>query len=170
MGKQSNGLEAAGPRQRGRRSLGRPQAVSVGQHQQSGAANWQLPTGVASITVSATRQQAAGPLFSLAAASRGGKGGKGASQATAAPRPSTLHLLLNRPLALLSLVPPELATFFAGGVAGAIAKTTTAPLDRVSCPWCGVAHLTRCWASRTRHPGAPTVCHLTPCCTACVPR
>jgi hypothetical protein len=144
MGKQSNELEA-GPRQRGRRSLGRPQAVSVGQHQHScSSASWQLPTGVASITVSATRQQAAGPLFSLAAAPRGGKGGKGASKATAAPRPSTLHLLLNRPLALLSLVPPELATFFAGGVAGAIAKTTTAPLDRVSAKVLGSHNLTRC--------------------------
>jgi hypothetical protein len=40
-------------------------------------------------------------------------------------------LLVHRPLALISLVPVELAMFIAAGVAGAIAKTTTAPLDRV---------------------------------------
>ena len=132
MGKQSNKLEA-GAQQRGRRSLSRPQVVGVGQQQQQcAAATWQLPTGVASITVSGSHQRVAGPLFSLAAAPRGGKGGSSVgSKAAVGPRPSTLHLLLNRPLALLSLVPPELATFFAGGVAGAIAKTTTAPLDRV---------------------------------------
>lgn len=39
--------------------------------------------------------------------------------------------LLKHPLALVSFVPRELALFFAGAVAGAAAKTVTAPLDRV---------------------------------------
>lgn len=39
--------------------------------------------------------------------------------------------LIKHPLALVSFVPRELALFFAGAVAGAAAKTVTAPLDRV---------------------------------------
>ena len=50
---------------------------------------------------------------------------------SATGQPIALHLLVHRPLALLSLMPTELAMFLAGGVAGAIAKSTTAPLDRV---------------------------------------
>ncbi|KAL3687959.1 hypothetical protein R1sor_014268 [Riccia sorocarpa] len=39
--------------------------------------------------------------------------------------------LLKRPVAIVSLVPREVALFFAGAIAGAAAKTVTAPLDRV---------------------------------------
>lgn len=39
--------------------------------------------------------------------------------------------LLKHPLALISFVPREVALFFAGAMAGAAAKTVTAPLDRV---------------------------------------
>lgn len=39
--------------------------------------------------------------------------------------------LLNHPLAALSYVPKDAAIFAAGAVAGAIAKTVTAPLDRI---------------------------------------
>ncbi|KAG6552667.1 hypothetical protein Mapa_005614 [Marchantia paleacea] len=39
--------------------------------------------------------------------------------------------LLKHPIAIVSLVPRELSLFFAGAVAGAAAKTVTAPLDRV---------------------------------------
>lgn len=45
-------------------------------------------------------------------------------------RPSTTQLL-RHPLALLSYVPRDVALFFAGAVAGATAKTVTAPLDRI---------------------------------------
>ncbi|GMI64594.1 hypothetical protein like AT3G51870 [Hibiscus trionum] len=45
-----------------------------------------------------------------------------------APSPSQL---LNHPLAALAYVPRDAAIFSAGAVAGAIAKTLTAPLDRV---------------------------------------
>lgn len=38
---------------------------------------------------------------------------------------------LKHPLALLALVPRDAALFAAGAVAGAAAKTLTAPLDRV---------------------------------------
>jgi len=67
------------------------------------------------------RRREPGLVFSLAAA-----------REAAEPSLSTTRLLFRRPLALLSLVPTELSMFVAGGVAGAIAKTTTAPLDRVS--------------------------------------
>ncbi|KAL2629662.1 hypothetical protein R1flu_014348 [Riccia fluitans] len=39
--------------------------------------------------------------------------------------------LLKRPVAIVSLVPREISLFLAGAVAGAAAKTVTAPLDRV---------------------------------------
>ncbi|KAL6133080.1 hypothetical protein ACLB2K_065317 [Fragaria x ananassa] len=39
--------------------------------------------------------------------------------------------LLKHPLAILACVPKDLALFFAGAVAGAAAKTVTAPLDRI---------------------------------------
>lgn len=45
-----------------------------------------------------------------------------------APTPSQL---LNNPLAILSLVPKDAAIFAAGAIAGAAAKTVTAPLDRI---------------------------------------
>ncbi|KAI5663499.1 hypothetical protein M9H77_22822 [Catharanthus roseus] len=44
--------------------------------------------------------------------------------------PSTAQLL-KHPLALLALVPKDAALFAAGAVAGAAAKTVTAPLDRI---------------------------------------
>lgn len=46
-------------------------------------------------------------------------------------RPSLLHLATHRPVALLALVPRPLVLFTAGALSGAIAKTLTAPLDRV---------------------------------------
>lgn len=39
--------------------------------------------------------------------------------------------LLKHPLALISLLPKQAALFAAGAVAGASAKTVTAPLDRI---------------------------------------
>ncbi|CAM6065742.1 unnamed protein product [Sphagnum tenellum] len=42
-----------------------------------------------------------------------------------------LNQLLKHPLAIISYVPRELALFAAGAVAGAAAKTVTAPLDRI---------------------------------------
>ncbi|KAJ7961244.1 Mitochondrial carrier protein [Quillaja saponaria] len=39
--------------------------------------------------------------------------------------------LLKHPLAIVALVPKDAALFFAGAVAGAAAKTVTAPLDRI---------------------------------------
>jgi len=71
------------------------------------------------------------PLFSIAAARRTKQTQTSSPPPAPAPPPSPLHLLVHRPLALISLVPVELAMFIAAGVAGAIAKTTTAPLDRV---------------------------------------
>ncbi|KAG0473638.1 hypothetical protein HPP92_015495 [Vanilla planifolia] len=46
------------------------------------------------------------------------------------PLPST-EQLLRHPLALLAMVPDGLALFSAGAIAGAAAKTLTAPLDRI---------------------------------------
>lgn len=45
-----------------------------------------------------------------------------------APTPAQL---LNKPLAILALVPKDAAIFAAGAIAGAAAKTVTAPLDRI---------------------------------------
>lgn len=39
--------------------------------------------------------------------------------------------LLKHPLAMLALVPKDVALFAAGAIAGAAAKTVTAPLDRI---------------------------------------
>ena len=80
-------------------------------------------TGPASLSLTlgngSTRRRQPGPLMTLAA------------REAELPGVSPVRLLFRRPLALLSLMPVELSTFIAGGVAGAIAKTTTAPLDRV---------------------------------------
>lgn len=43
----------------------------------------------------------------------------------------TTAQLLNNPLAILALVPKDAAIFAAGALAGAAAKTVTAPLDRI---------------------------------------
>ncbi|KAI7730022.1 hypothetical protein M8C21_019973 [Ambrosia artemisiifolia] len=43
----------------------------------------------------------------------------------------TAAQLLNHPLAIVALVPKDVALFAAGAVAGAAAKTVTAPLDRI---------------------------------------
>ncbi|EOA24088.1 hypothetical protein CARUB_v10017319mg [Capsella rubella] len=43
----------------------------------------------------------------------------------------TMAQLLNNPLAILALVPKDAAIFAAGAIAGAAAKTVTAPLDRI---------------------------------------
>ncbi|KAL3536516.1 hypothetical protein ACH5RR_004977 [Cinchona calisaya] len=43
----------------------------------------------------------------------------------------TTHQLLKHPLAMLALVPKDAALFAAGAIAGASAKTVTAPLDRI---------------------------------------
>jgi hypothetical protein len=121
----------------GRRSLGRPQrggaldccAVAALPLDAAPATLRPASAGFASLSMSVAtggvkRRQPA-PLMTLAAAA------KPAPPAAAKAKPNPLSLLVRRPLALLSLVPTELAMFVAGGVAGAIAKTTTAPLDRV---------------------------------------
>lgn len=43
----------------------------------------------------------------------------------------TAAQLLSNPLAILALVPKDAAIFAAGAIAGAAAKTVTAPLDRI---------------------------------------
>lgn len=45
--------------------------------------------------------------------------------------PDPMELLLNRPVALLNLMPRPVVLFAAGAIAGALGKTVTAPLDRV---------------------------------------
>lgn len=57
--------------------------------------------------------------------------GKAAPAPVEVERPTFNRLLLRNPVAILGLVPKELYVFMAGGIAGAIAKSTTAPLDRV---------------------------------------
>jgi solute carrier family 25 (mitochondrial phosphate transporter), member 23/24/25/41 len=51
--------------------------------------------------------------------------------ASTQPRPSIATLAVKRPVALLALVPRAAVLFGAGAVSGAIAKSITAPLDRV---------------------------------------
>lgn len=47
------------------------------------------------------------------------------------PRLSVLELAARRPIALLGIIPKPLVLFGAGALSGALAKTFTAPLDRV---------------------------------------
>lgn len=54
--------------------------------------------------------------------------GKGDDDKAFAP---TMTQLLKNPLALVALVPRDAALFTAGAIAGAAAKTVTAPLDRI---------------------------------------
>ena len=51
--------------------------------------------------------------------------------AATTPRLNLTHIAATRPIALLGLVPRPLVLFAAGALSGAIAKTITAPLDRV---------------------------------------
>lgn len=96
-----------------RRALGRPQRRGARRGAPLMSLSVSLPaTGNCVATIAAAKgKQAAAPL--------------------AAERPSFNRLLLRNPVAILALVPKELYMFAAGGIAGAIAKTTTAPLDRV---------------------------------------
>ena len=48
----------------------------------------------------------------------------------------SLGRLARRPVAALHLMPKDTILFMAGGVAGALGKTLTAPLDRVSLLYC----------------------------------
>ena len=88
----------------------------------------------ASLTLSAAAPRSGPNIIASLAAAAPTKGKAAPAKtrgAVSGPRPSLNRLLLRNPVAVLSLVPRELAMFVAGGVAGAIAKTTTAPLDRV---------------------------------------
>ena len=76
----------------------------------------------------ASMSASCGPVMQLAAAKTPAKGAVGSE------RPSLNRLLLRNPAALVSLVPKEAYMFIAGGIAGAIAKSTTAPLDRARRP------------------------------------
>jgi len=67
------------------------------------------------------------PLASATQAAAAGGGRGGAAQ----PAPGAGKLLVTQPQALLALVPRDAAMLLAGAVAGATAKTATAPLDRL---------------------------------------
>ena len=101
------------------RRLSRPTACEVAAPDSGrGGLTGSAPLSL-SLSSGSTRRRQPGPVMTLAA------------REAELPSVSPVRLLFRRPLALLSLMPVELSTFIAGGVAGAIAKTTTAPLDRV---------------------------------------
>lgn len=66
----------------------------------------------------ACRDSHANPLFEVGVAA-------------STPRLNLVNLASRRPIALLGMVPRPLVLFSAGALSGAIAKTITAPLDRV---------------------------------------
>ncbi|KAG8052428.1 hypothetical protein GUJ93_ZPchr0001g33019 [Zizania palustris] len=81
---------------------------------------------------------AQGPLFASLTVREGGggeeavkRGGEEAVVEKGKGRLPPVGQLLRHPLALLALVPNSVALFTAGAAAGAVAKTITAPLDRV---------------------------------------
>lgn len=71
------------------------------------------------------------PTGNVVATIAAGAKGKAAPAKVELERPTVNRLLLRNPKAVLALVPKELYMLLAGGIAGAIAKSTTAPLDRV---------------------------------------
>ena len=74
------------------------------------------------------------PAMGTAATPTNAKANAGLFELGAAPtvnRLSPTQLAIHKPVALLALVPRAAVLFSAGAVSGAIAKTITAPLDRV---------------------------------------
>lgn len=129
-----------------RRSLGRPVSRR--------GARQGLP--VASLSMSVAAPAGGNVLCTISAAK-----GQPPPPAVTAERPSLNRLILRNPLAILGLVPKELYMFMAGGVAGAIAKTTTAPLDRVR-PLASQPSAAGCWLHVVgcAAPGRPASCLL----------
>ena len=112
--------------------MGAPHLAALVVAAERGSSSRRAPQArYASISAGALVQQRRRPRERQAAASPVAAALWELGEVATQPRLGVEHLALHRPVALLALVPRPAVLFAAGALSGALAKTFTAPLDRV---------------------------------------